>query len=69
MSASGSPGFIFWGVLLTFGLIVAGYVVWMLGVEARERKRVSALKTDSLRDDRPRAASTRPARTPSETEP
>lgn len=26
-------GFIFWGLFLVFGLIVIGYVVWMIRVE------------------------------------
>jgi phage shock protein PspC (stress-responsive transcriptional regulator) len=29
-------GFIFWGLFLVFGLIVAGYVVWMIWVENRD---------------------------------
>lgn len=30
------PGFVFWGVYLTFGLVVAAYVAWMLWVERDE---------------------------------
>lgn len=33
---SGS-GFIFWGLFVAFGLIVAAYVVWMIWLERRER--------------------------------
>jgi hypothetical protein len=29
-------GFIFWGLFLVFGLIVTGYVVWMIWVENRD---------------------------------
>ena len=29
-------GFIFWGLFLVFGFLVAAYVLWMLWVERRE---------------------------------
>ncbi len=31
------PGFIFWGLFLVFGALVAGYAVWMVWMERRER--------------------------------
>ncbi len=27
------PGFIFWGLFVVFGIIVAAYIVWMVWVE------------------------------------
>ncbi len=30
-----APGFIFWGLFLVCGLIMASYIVWMLWVERR----------------------------------
>ena len=32
-------GFIFWGLFLVFGLIVAGYLVWMYSAERGEADR------------------------------
>ena len=31
-----NAGFIFWGLFVVFGLIVAGYVAWMLWVERND---------------------------------
>lgn len=30
-------GFIFWGLFLVFGVILAAYVAWMVWAERRER--------------------------------
>jgi hypothetical protein len=27
------PGFVFWGLFVTFGAIVAGYIAWLLWIE------------------------------------
>lgn len=32
-------GFSFWGLFLIFGLVVAGYVLWMLWIERGGRDR------------------------------
>ena len=33
MGGGGGPGFVFWGLFLVCGLIVAGYIAWMWWVE------------------------------------
>lgn len=35
-----AAGFVFWGLFVVFGLIVLGYVAWMVGVERREGEEV-----------------------------
>lgn len=39
MRAVLGAGFVFWGVFVAFGVLVAGYVVWMRRVERREDDR------------------------------
>jgi hypothetical protein len=36
-----SAGFVFWGLFLVFGLIVAAYLVWMTWEEGRVTKEAS----------------------------
>ena len=38
MTAGGGPGFVFWGLFVTCGLVAAAYAAWILWVE-RERPR------------------------------
>ena len=53
---SDGPGFIFWGLFLVFGVVVAGYAAWMLWQEARERGRSAGSPGSELRRDGGRSA-------------
>jgi hypothetical protein len=46
------PGFTFWGLFLACALIVVGYVLWMLRIEAIERAEMAELAEDSGHDHR-----------------
>ncbi|HVS64566.1 MAG TPA: hypothetical protein VMT85_13810 [Thermoanaerobaculia bacterium] len=48
---SDGPGFIFWGLFVVFGLVVAGYVAWMLWHESREHGRSTGSPGSDLRRD------------------
>ena len=52
-SASG-PGFIFWGLFATFGLLVVGYAVWMFSVERGERAREQGARGEGASRERAR---------------
>ena len=45
LASTTGPGFIFWGLFATFGLLVLGYAVWMFAVERRESN-LPGTKTD-----------------------
>lgn len=30
------PGFVFWGLFIVFGLLIAGYILWMYRADRKE---------------------------------